>query len=113
MSDLNVHSRRWLKYSSGETAEAAALEGVCLEHGLWEKVRKPTRKDPHSGNEYLLDLVLTDLEGVNCTVEPKLADHGLVVATLLLPVPREELVQRRVETLPKTWVWAGCVLADI
>ncbi len=52
VGDLNVHNRRWLRYSSGETAEGTALEEACSDFGLLEKVRAPIR------GENLLDFVL-------------------------------------------------------
>ena len=53
VGDLNVHNEAWLKYSTGTTPEGRALQHFCAEHGLEEKVKKPTR------GENLLDLVLT------------------------------------------------------
>ena len=76
------------------TPEGKALQRTCEELGLRQQVREPTRKEETTGNEYLLDLVLTDLEDVKCTVEAGVADHKLVVATLKLAVPVEETVQR-------------------
>ena len=75
IGDLNVHSCRWLQHSNGESVEGHALQDVCRNHGLEQKVKAPTR------NEYLLDLVLTDVKAVKCTVSKKVADHALVVAT--------------------------------
>ena len=95
VGDLNVHSKRWLKFSTGETPEGTALQELCADFGFVEKVKKPTRK------ENLLDLVLTNLEDAKCTVEPRVADHNLVVASFSLPVPREELVERRVWNFAK------------
>ena len=51
-------------------------------------VREPTREN------YLLDLVLSDVEGVRCKVLPGVSDHKLVAATLKLTVPKTEVVQR-------------------
>ena len=87
VGDLNVHSKRWLKFSTGERPEGTALQELCADFGLTERVKKPTRK------ENLLDLVLTNLEDAKCRVEAKVANHNLVVACFGLPVPREELME--------------------
>ena len=51
--------------------------------------------DKATGGEHLLDLVLTDLQNsVTCKVEPKLADHALVLAKVFLEVPKEVPVER-------------------
>lgn len=81
VGDLNVHSRRWLRFSARESAEASALEDVCAEYGLLQRVREPTRKD------YLLDLVLTTLEDVHTEVQPGVADHKLVTVRLSFAMP--------------------------
>ena len=90
VGDLNVHNQRWLRYSSGNSAEGALLEQYCSELGLKQLVREPTRE------ENLLDLVLTSSREVQCSVLGKVADHKLVQACLKLPVPREETVHRLV-----------------
>ena len=54
-------------------------------------VREPTR------DKYLLDLVLTDIEGAKCKVLPKLADHACVLVQCRLPIPQAEVKQ--------CWVW--------
>ena len=61
---------------------------MCKEYGLAQRVKTPTR------NEYLLDLVLTDVGAVKCEVAKKVADHALVIARFPLPVPEEEQVKR-------------------
>ena len=90
VGDLNVHNRRWLRFSTHDSTEGALLEQNCRDLGLKQLVREPTRE------ENLLDLVLTDLLGVHCSVLEKVADHKLVEACLELPVPREETVYRQV-----------------
>ena len=54
VGDLNVHSIRWLQYSSCNSVEGEYLHNVCKEMGLQQRVAEPTRED------HLLDLVLTD-----------------------------------------------------
>ena len=39
---------------------------------------------------------MTNLKDAKCRVKAKVADHNLVVASFGLPVPREELVERKV-----------------
>ena len=57
---MNVHHKEWLHFSRSTTPEGRALYTACLRCGFQEKVGKPTR---HS---YLLDLVLSDMDWVNC-----------------------------------------------
>ena len=77
------------------------MQRACEELGLRQQVREPTRKEKTTEKEYLLDLVLTDLEDVKCVVEAGVADHKLVVATLKLAVPVEETVERTVWVFDK------------
>ena len=46
--------------------------------------------------EYLLDLVLSDTEGVKCKVIPKIADYGAVLVQYGLPVPGTVFKEREV-----------------
>ena len=101
VGDLNVHNAGWLKHSTGTTPEGRALQHFCGENGFEEKVKQPTR------NEYLLDLVLTDLgKGVVAKVLPKLQDHSLVLATTALGVPKE-YEEERERWLYKKADWKG------
>ena len=90
VGDINVHSRRWLHHSSGETVEGTALQAACVTLGAQQLVRSPTR------GENLLDLVLTDIEGVKARVVPGVSDHDIVVASLKLSVPETEVSEREV-----------------
>lgn len=98
VGDLNVHHKRWLKFSSDKTPttpEGTALSSCCNRLGLEQKVDKPTRRDKATGAEHLLDLVLTDLhDGVQCEVLPRLADHSAVLVKFFLDVPKQVPVQR-------------------
>ena len=96
LGDLNVHNPAWLHFSRRNTPEGTALEETCQQLGLRQKVREPTRSDSHSGNEYLLDLALTDLEDVRCEVGAKVSDHKVVKVTLKLTMPKQETVVRKV-----------------
>ena len=53
--DLNVHHRKWLRFSNDNTTVGADLKAFSDYFGLWQAVREPTRK-------YLLDLNLTDVD---------------------------------------------------
>ena len=63
---------------------------AAAEMGFKQVVRKPT-----SGS-YLLDLVLTDIQGVEVEVLPQIAVHCLVEVTAPLPMPMAMTVQREV-----------------
>ena len=95
VGDMNVHERSWLKYSNGISAEGRKLHEVSADLGLRQLVHAPTRGD------YLLDLVLSNLEDVTCTVTPKIADHNGVVVKLKLSVPTSCSVKRTVWSFNK------------
>ena len=97
LGDLNVHSRRWLGHSNGESAEGTELNNVCNELGLSELVRTPTRRrDQDTDVSYLLDLCLSSIDGVRCKVLPPIADHSIVEATLKFKVPSNTKIRRKV-----------------
>ena len=74
IGDMNVHHKSWLKFSNSTSIAGRALFDVCCRLGLQQCVQEPTR------NEYLLDLVLTDLDNIVKTrVLPKVADHNAVL----------------------------------
>ena len=66
VGDLNVHQRKWLRFSSNDTPEGSLLYNITVEEGLQQVVKEPTR------NEYLLDLVLTDIPGTTSWYTNKL-----------------------------------------
>ena len=90
IGDVNVHSKRWLKHSSGETPEGTRLHEICQDEGLKQIVREPTR------NEYLLDLVMTDIPKIEAEVGGKIQDHRYVLTKLKLTVPETEMLHREV-----------------
>ena len=59
-------------------------------------VHEPTR------GEYLLDLVLADVDGVKVKVLPSIADHSIVWAEAAMQVPRCETHRRSVWQFAKT-----------
>ena len=90
LGDLNIHHARWLKHSNANTTLGERLWNACLDMGLKQLVKQPTRK------EYLLDLVISDVcELIDVKVLPELTDHRIVCVSLEVnvpifpPVPRE------------------------
>ena len=73
VGDFNCHNSCWLRYSSCVSIKRRALHRFSMESGLHQFVKKPNRED------YLLDLVLSDLGDVvsTCVLSP-IADHNLV-----------------------------------
>ena len=55
LADLNIHHKKWLRWSYGNSTEGEELRTVCLDSGLKQLVHGPPRGD------YLLDLVLLEL----------------------------------------------------
>ena len=45
--DLNVHHRKWLRFSNSNTKIGEDLKKLCDYYGMWQMVKEPTR------NEYL------------------------------------------------------------
>ena len=90
MGDLNIHHKKWLKYSNADTLVGADLKKICDFFGLWQAVREPTR------NEYLLDLLITNIHGSSVKVTPKIADHKGILCKLPFKEILEESVQREV-----------------
>ena len=88
--DLNVHHRKWLRFSNDNTTVGADLKAFSDYFGLWQAVREPTRK------EYLLDLVLTDVQGSSTTVLNYIADHKGVSIKLPIAAVLETSVEREV-----------------
>ena len=90
LGDLNVHHKSWLNFSSGSSPVGEALRVAAAEMGLEQKVKKPTR------GEYLLDLALTDVQGVKAEVLPGIADHCIVEVVAPLPMLEQRVVSREV-----------------
>jgi len=90
IGDINVHSKRWLKYSTGESPEGALLQDICLSAGLKQIVTEPTREG------ILLDLVMTDIPGTEATVGGKVQDHQFVLTKFNFAVPESKSLEREV-----------------
>ena len=56
VGDMNVHNAKLLKFINSKSPEGLESESVCAAHGLKQQAKSL------SHGEYLLDLVLSDLE---------------------------------------------------
>ena len=90
LGDLNVHHRRWLKFSNRNSWEGEVLCSICKEIGLTQLIREPTQ------GEHLLDLVLSSVSEMKTGVLPLIADHKPVTASLKLSVPSHAVAGRNV-----------------
>ena len=90
VGDVNVHHKKWLRYSSRNSAEGESLRNFTQRVGLRQLVNEPTRED------HLLDLAFTDLDEARCKVVGKIADHKGLALALPLSVPRVEIQSRLV-----------------
>jgi hypothetical protein len=100
LGDLNLHHKGWLRYSSRNSTEGALMRKICNQYGFRQLVHESTRESN------LLDLVITDIEGVKVKVLPGIADHKAVLATLTQKVPQSKIIRRRVWTVWKA-DWDG------
>ena len=87
--DLNVHHRRLLVHSNNVSVERTALCRFCCARALKQNVRSPTRED------YLLDLVISNITPSNVAVLQCISDHNMVLAAFDIGIP-EMLVVKRV-----------------
>ena len=84
------------------------LKNLCDYYGMWQSVREPTR------NEYLLDLVLTDIQNTTAAIMPYVADHKGVWIKLPFPEVLETSFDREVWHLASAdWKRLKQVLLDI
>ncbi len=102
VGDFNVHHRRWLRYSSCVSVEGTALFRFSMASGMKQRVKMPTRDD------YLLDLVLSDIDPLQVQVRSKIADHNVVTANFDFGVPDAVSVDRMVFEYNKA-DWEGIV----
>lgn len=95
VGDINVHYRRWLRYSNGNTMQGKLMYDICTDFGLIQGVHEPTRGD------YLLDLVMSDmLSMASVKVLAPIADHCVVSTTLDVETASADPVER--------FVWDYC-----
>ena len=90
LGDLNVHHRRWLKFSNINSWEGEVLCCIYPETGQTQLTREPTRR------EHLLDFVPSSVPEMKTEVLPLNADHKPVTATLKLSVPSHVVAGRKV-----------------
>ena len=100
IGDLNLHSLRWLVHSASNTNEGKQMQDLCKDEGLRQLVRKPTR------GEYLLDLVITDIELATVEVSTMIADHAVLMVRLNLVLPESSSHRRKVWMFSKA-DWDG------
>ena len=97
LGDPNIHHRKWLVHSRDNSAIGELLHKSCLDTGLKQIVRKPTRPNLASGTDYLLDIVLTDLqEFLTVSVLPQVADHRVVEVAFDAVIPTPKVCSRTV-----------------
>ena len=89
--DLNIHHKRWLKYSREDSRVGAEMKTLCDCHG-YEFVREPIRY------AYLLDLVCIDIVGIPAIALPSIADHASVLVRLLMPEIKEVKIALAIST---------------
>ena len=93
--DMNIHHKRWLRFSNANSQIGIDRKNTCDYFGLWQCVHESTR------NEYLLDLVLTDIQKTAICVLPYIADHKGV----LIKLPCQEILESTFER--EVWHLAG------
>jgi len=93
--DLNIHHKRWLRYSNDNTMVGTDMKSFCDFYGMTQLVREPTRK------EYLLDLACCDIHNSSVTIHPCIADHKALLIKLPLPIILEQAERRDVWILKK------------
>ena len=90
LGDLNVHSKRWLKFSAGESIEGRALAELAGKLGFRQLVQEPTR------GEHLLDIVLSDVSSAKARTTAAVADHKGVLTTVSFKIPETSTHDRQV-----------------
>jgi len=98
--DMNVHHKRWLRWSNADTPVGTDLKVLCDNFGILQLVKEPTRGD------YLLDLFLTDMACCAIQVLPKIADHKAILAKIPMPKVQQQKSSRYVWLLNKA-NWTG------
>ena len=84
-----------MKYSNANTLAGEELKAVFDHFGIWQAVREPTR------NEYLLDLVCTDIQNAKTCVTPAISDHKGVMIKFPFAEVLEASVDREVWNLSR------------
>lgn len=95
IGDLNIHHKKWLRFSNADTTMGTELKTFCDFHGCFQIVREPNRK------EYLLNLAITDIPKSTATVLQFIAERRAVLVKLPLPEVLEKSFTRTVWDLRK------------
>jgi hypothetical protein len=103
VGDLNLHHERWLRFSTGNSAEGEMMRDICGKDNLRQLIREPTR------GKNLLDLAITDIASATGTISTKIADHAVLFVRMNLSIPQSTAHRRTVWLYSKA-DWAG--LAD-
>ena len=90
MGDMNIHHKKWLKYSNADSPEGDLLRSICDEFDLREHIKAPTR------GKYLLDLCLSNIENTKASVKNKVSDHHVTYCVLPVPLPQQCTIRRNV-----------------
>ena len=91
IGDMNIHHKKWLRHSAGNTAEGQELQDICTQYNLVEKVQAPTR------GQHLLDLVLTSMpDHTTAKLLPQIADHNGVLIQTRVDAEKTCTFQRQV-----------------
>ena len=99
--DLNIHHRKWLRFSRADTSLGDKLKCICDEFALHQYVREPTR------GPYLLDLVLSDLVAhLEVDLLPEIADHKVTRNRIHICVRRSSETSRNIWHYSKA-NWTG------
>ena len=88
VGDFNVHHRRWLAHSDSVSVEGTARVRFCCARALKQHVRSPTRED------YLLDLIISDITHSNVAVLWRISDHNMLLAVFDIGIPEMPVVKR-------------------
>ena len=88
--DMNIHHKKWLKFSNADTPYGSMLKSICDEFDLHQHVKAPTRQ------QYLLDLCLSDIDRISVKTEAQVADHKALHISVPLEVPKTINIPRYV-----------------
>ena len=70
VGDLNIHHKKWLKFSNRNSTEGEAMQSFSQGHNLLQWVLQATR------GQYLLDVCLSDLEDLSIKYDLSVRTSG-------------------------------------
>ena len=88
--DMNIHHKKWLKFSNADTPHGSMLKSICDEFDLHQHVKSPTRQ------QYLLDLCLSDSDYCKTKILCQIADHKMLLISLRMPMQKTTTISRSV-----------------